>query len=460
MTTILLEPAPPAWPAPRRPSALPREVASWRRETLAALDVDADRTVVATGHQAAVWHAGILAKDLAAIASSARLDAAGTPAAAIHFLADHDANDTGLVRLPVLDDRGRLDVVAWRWCPAPHDRPTRDRPAVTPSPPPDIRSPIDGLDARIEAVHEALAAHADQPTLAWQAGLATASLARPLVEDLPRRSMSSLLELPVGVAIIERLRLDPAACIRAHDAAIEADRDRRTRGGRRPRGMASLLERGAHPELPLWCVTAEGRRPATIEDLHHAAPGSLRPRALLATALARLGGCDLFIHGTGGAAYDLVMEDWIERWLGAEIADALAPATVASATARLDLPVVTIEDPITPEALHRMRFDPDLDRPSEEPPVRDALLQQIDAAPRRSEQRRAAFRRLHDAISIARRRGEPTLRDAASRLGTQDSARRANELAMDRTWAFPLLDQATLDDLRIGIERAWAAHPA
>ncbi len=460
MTSILLEPPPAAWPAPRRPSELPGEVASWRRETLAALEVDADRTIVATGHQAAIWHAGILAKDLAAMACSRHLQAAGATASPLHFLADHDANDAGLVRLPALDGQGRLDVVAWRWCPAPHDRPTRDRPATPPTAPPDIRAPIDGLNARIHAIHEALAAQADQPTLALQAGLANASLARSLVGDLPRRSMSSLLELPVGNAIIERLRLDPAACIRAHDAAIEADRDRRARGGRRPRGMASLLARGTRPELPLWRVDAEGRRPATVDDLDDATPGSLRPRALLATALARLGGCDLFIHGTGGAAYDLVMEDWIDRWLGPEIAGALAPATVASATCRLDLPVATIEDPITPEALHRMNFDPDLDRPSEEAPVRDTLLREIDAAPRRSEHRRAAFRRLHDAIGIARRRGEPTLRDAASRLAAQGSTRRANERAMDRTWAFPLLDRTTLDDLRIRIERAWAADPA
>ena len=42
----------------------------------------------------------------------------------------------------------------------------------------------------------------------------------------------------------------------------------------------------------------------------------LMPRALLLTALVRLGMCDLFIHGTGGLIYDRVTEQWFADWLG------------------------------------------------------------------------------------------------------------------------------------------------
>ena len=34
------------------------------------------------------------------------------------------------------------------------------------------------------------------------------------------------------------------------------------------------------------------------------------------TGLMRLAGCDLFIHGTGGGAYDLVTEEWLGSWMG------------------------------------------------------------------------------------------------------------------------------------------------
>lgn len=453
MTSILLEPPAGAWPPPRRAAELATEVASWRRETLAGLDLNAGDVIVATGHQAAIWHAGILAKDLAATVVTARTIEAGTTATAIHFIADHDANDAGLIRLPILDERNRLSSIAWRWCPSSTARSTRDRPAASPSPPPIIRPPIPDLTDRVEAIHDALATHADQPSLAWQVGLAAATLSQPIVGELPRRSMSGLLALPVGDAILERIRRDPEACVRAHDDAVEADRDRRARGGRRPRGMASLLGRGPTLELPLWFADEDGRRPATPADL--VTPHALRPRALLATALARLGGCDLFIHGTGGGVYDFVMEDWIARWLGPEIADELAPATVASATCRLDLPVDAITDPVTPEDLHRMRFDPDLGRTLDEAPIRESLLAAIDAAPRRSRARRIAFERLHEAIGTARTRGAGILDEAASRLATQHATRRSNELATDRTWAFPLHDEATLEDLRGRIENAW-----
>jgi hypothetical protein len=285
-----------------------------------------------------------------------------------------------------------------------------------------------------------------------QLGRAAADLARPLTREIPRRSMSSLLQAAVGRAILDRMASDPEACIAAHDAAIEADKARRTTHGRAPRGVARLLGRGHAKELPLWRDTEDGRRPVLLGESLDAA--SLRPRALLATALARLAGCDLFVHGLGGGVYDLVMEDWLARWLGDEIAASLAPVIVASATLRLPLPIERIDDPITPEAWHRLRNDPDLASLGE--PTRAAHLAAIDDAPRRSPKRRAAYLALRAAIAEAHRRGAAVLADAERRMTTERRIARSNAIALDRTWSFALHDDTSLAALATDIGHALA----
>ena len=75
-------------------------------------------------------------------------------------------------------------------------------------------------------------------------------------------------------------------------------------------------------ELPIWDT-----------------PNGMYPKALLLTALARIGIADLFVHGLGGATYDVVMEEWVRTWLGIELENAVA----VSADLRLDLDVISIE---------------------------------------------------------------------------------------------------------------------
>ena len=80
--------------------------------------------------------------------------------------------------------------------------------------------------------------------------------------------------------------------------------------------------RDDYVEVPLWRIRDDGRRmrayDSDVERWLDDPPGAprLMPRALMLTALVRLAMCDLFVHGTGGAAYDTVMEAWISSWLG------------------------------------------------------------------------------------------------------------------------------------------------
>src|SRR5690606_35198771 len=86
-------------------------------------------------------------------------------------------------------------------------------------------------------------------------------------------------------------------------------------------------------------------------------PTTLMPRALSMTALVRMHACELFIHGTGGAAYDAITDEWIPAWLGVPV----APTGMATATMHLPLDRFAIDAGTVREAAtlaHKARHDP------------------------------------------------------------------------------------------------------
>ena len=454
MTTVTettLQPEPHAWnPAP---TSTPNDpLGPERRATRMELGVGPDELVIATGHQATIWHPGILAKDLAVVELAAALRREGRPSAAIHFIADHDANDGGLIPYPT----DELQRRGWRMLPTTDGFSTCDVPPATPASPPEERVGPPQVERGMRAIHAAVERRRDAPDLAFQIGLAAADLAHPFTGDLPRRSMTGLLGTPIGRHLLDAMASDPDACIAAHDDALEFDRHARAdRLGRVPRPVARPLRRGDGAEMPLWRRTDSGRRP--VRRGESIDPESCRPRALLATALARLGGCDLFVHGTGGAVYDRAMERWIRTWLGDAVASTLAPATTATATLRLPLAPPGSEDAAdlwTPEGLHRLRSDPDLARTG--PPRREALLAAIDAAPRGSGRRRTAFLALRDEVATARLRGADRILRYERELDRQTADRRRTDVARDRTWPFPFHTDEALETLRDSIRDAFA----
>lgn len=425
----------------------PDPTGSVRAATRDALRLDADAPIVATGHQASIWHPGILAKDLT-LAAMAETDPG---LQTLHFIADHDADEGGLVTLPS-GAGSTLHRLDWNLLPAANGRGSRDRPAGPCGLPP-TGDFLPSVAAGIDAIRVAVDAASTSENAAMQLGEAAANLAAPWTGTIPRRSMSRLLETPVGAWILDRLATDPEAAALAHDRAVEAHRWSRaaTRGGRPPRGVARSLARDATLELPLWRTTPEGRVPVLAgESLD---PATLRPRALLATAMARLAACDGFVHGLGGGVYDEAMEGWIRGWLGPEHADALAPVFVATATCRLPLDAPAFDPEGDPTRLHRLRNDPDLGRAGST--LRTSLLDAIASAPAASPARRAAFQTLRRAIDDARRSNADELTAAAAAVRTQAGRRAAMTISTDRTWAFPLHDTGDLDDLSSSIRGAF-----
>ncbi len=318
--------------------------------------------VIVAGHQPEFFHAGVLAKNLAAAALAARLG--GT---AVFLAVDTDVPKTAHLRVPQVTAGGlrRLDL------PIPGaevQRSYADQPRAT-------SDRWLGLFAQAGA---ALAAHGETllPTFAraWLAGAPPqvgyvdafgrarqASERAAGIEPLVELRVSELASGPEFGAFVAALLADAPRFGHEYNAALETYR-RHHRVSAPGRPVPPLASLGDRVEVPLW-ISRRGHprrrmfvRPSATgvdvfcEDepafsIDVAAEGSgaawpppepwrVWPRALTLSAFVRLLLADLFIHGIGGARYDEMTERFASRFFTAE----LAPITCVSATLRLPLP--------------------------------------------------------------------------------------------------------------------------
>jgi hypothetical protein len=433
-----LAPDPTSWASRLRLNAT-----SDARAARGALNLSTTQSIVMSGHQATVWHPGILAKLFAADALAARLNAQ-----VAWLVVDQDRASTISIRYPRLHADGRLAVGEFAW---PGESPRADaHPLVA---------------ANLRAMLDALERTGDERSIARRVARATMDLASPYLRAQPALIFASdLAAAPPFVALVERMKRDPEACIEAYNAAVRAHPD----AGVRPLTANAVQDRF---ELPLWHLPASQpgvRHHVYAEDLDGIPASELAPKALLMTALVRLHACDLFIHGTGGAGdeshegYDRVMEDWLAKWLGAEGMRNLAPAVLATATRTLPLS----DDPI-PSAgdlagavwrAHHARHVPLTLGDRETELRRRELVRLIAATPRRPRaQRLSLYRSLQRLLEEYRQRHASDLdrlRHTAESLKARlDEA----PILADRTWPFPLYPDAVLRELRAQIESCFAS---
>lgn len=324
-------------------------------------------------------------------------------------------------------------------------------PFAAPEPPENSSAALPSVEQGLHRIVESVNAHTNAPNAALQMAAALADLARPWSAPMTDVTSTALIGTTLGRAMLELMAKDPRRCAELYNRAVEAV----------PEGGLTKLGIGLdRVELPVWKIAPDHRRvPAFDSDLH-SSPGLL-PRALLMTALVRLGMCDLFVHGTGGAAYDRAMEIWIRDWLGAE------PCPIAVATATLRLPLGDDSDQVDPSrarnAAHRGWHDPQslagpLGSRADNAPsaAKREFLEQINAAPRRSADRRRLFRRLH-AHLVAQRRKHADVLEALRKRADEAAARAADTaIAGRRDWAFPLYPPAMIDELALQARRAVA----
>jgi hypothetical protein len=448
-----------------------RPLATEARTLRAELGLPTDALVVMSGHQPEIWHPGILAKWIAGAAFVRHLAAAPltldpacshippTPCFAwLHV--DQDAIEPGEISFPAHDEAGALKL---RTVTLIEPAPLRDLP---PSARLAARVASRGLpDAALPCATEGLAriastlnTHADAPTLGAQFARTLHDLAEPIAGPAIPLLASQLASTTLFADLVQRMRHDPINAIEAHNlAAAEVPE-----AGVRPLGLRRPTSPDHPPrvELPLWRVRpGVAREPVMLAHLATIPLSELRPRALLMTALVRLGACDLFVHGLGGGVYDRITDRWLERWLGAsDLAQLLplAPIVVATATCHLPFPRshagVTQADALRArQRLHHALHNPALLGDEPAGAQKRSLVAAIRASSDSAERTRL-FREMH--ALLARAREERAQAIGAQHARAEDLARRAAEepIVNARTWPFPLYPIQTLGTLRTRIE--------
>lgn len=410
----------------------------------------ANGPVVMSGHQAILWHPGILAKY---IATDACARAAGASSAWV--VVDQDTPAPDEIAWPMrADASGKRIIVGTRRfeyvMPCAADVPAVRRPAMRSGRWPDDERLIDPSSV-LGRVGEAIDAASDAPNAATQVTRVIEALLPPTVAGVPAFGATSMASTGLFAAIVDHMRSDPRRCIESYNAAALAH----------PEADIRPLDAGAL-ELPLWRIDGPigraGRRAVHADELARVPGHDLAPRALLMTALLRLAACDLFIHGTGGMAYDRVTDAWLAAWLGPDAVP--APTALATATLLLPLDTTPEDQAVTAQLLYRAALHkPGSLGDNELESQRRALVAGIAAAPSGSEDRRRRYRDLQRLLARHRQAhaSEIEARRRAA-LAARASARdRADSV---RTWAFPLYPAASLARLRDDIHRAFGRPSA
>ncbi len=362
--------------APPSGSLLDKPVALWREQAREQLGLP-NIPLVVVGHQTEIFHPGILAKFIAGDCVASQVKGA-----LVHLVVDHHVGTSGTIDIPN-DEGAHLTTSVLHLADLDPTRAMKDQPRVT---------PVQGT-----VFTEALTNAAGQ-NAAMQFAHATDLLMSPYATASRCIAGTSLLKTSLGNAIIAHMQKDPDTCITAYNYAV-----------------SKVAGCGIEPldsnELPIWQGPHNEPFDGNSDDL--------RPRALLLTLLARLAIGDLFVHGTGGYAYDAVMELWALRWLG------VSPCSKVMATAdvRMKINLRTIEE----ERSHYFAAP-------------KHLLDAIERAPYQSAEKRLHFLALHKYLE--QKGCKPDVQ----------ALKKALKTANRRDWAFPLYEQRQIMQLKNSIK--------
>jgi len=403
--------------------------------------------VTGAGHQPVAWHAGLLAKFIAASADAAALAPSGRSGAWIHFVSDQDLVEPSRIDLPVRDAVGSVRKSSLQ-CSGSWSR--SSNPRVSASYPPFSPHTVEATCASDSAAHalgafvRQLGAHQHRSSAALQFAEAVGACAEPWIGQ-PSLTIGSATLLRAAAPLIDEILREPERSAVAFNEALQID----------PHAARPLRVAGDASELPLWRVSDDGSRArVTVREARGALHGghALLPRAFVASGLLRLC-CDCFYHGTGGARYERVSEVWWRRFFGIE----LPPFGTATATL-LPLPTalgIHTVPALPPISHRRLWWNPHMltaDRAQKD--VRESIMRSIAQAPRRSAERAAHYAALHELIARGRAAASAKLDQALREESAARGAQAQATLAYDRTWPFLLLEKDSVDALATRITRA------
>lgn len=386
------------------------------REAGAPLPTDAP--VIMTGHQATFFHPGVLAKYHACDAI-ARLHNAH----AAEVIVDHDWSPSdALIRTPVIENGW---IVGER-----------------------TTTPL-GDDS-----HELLKQHAGTYPTTTPLATAVANAQALSIQTLHSITATDVLSTTAGRDFVSTMLNEPGACRDAYNTAAGIDK-----------AIAPLI---AHPDgshqLPLWRITKDmhgvttNRTTATTTNAARWLDGhpdiQLAPKALALTAVLRSAACNLFIHGTGGASYDAIMEAWLTAWLGETAATTLAPRITVTADLQLHGP----NGPVTRTTARHARWH------AHNAAHNPAALNDTEATRRKAEllsaiqatddlQRRSViFMHMHEQLQSYREKHASDLTQFRTRAERIEAGLRYAAPDVARAWPAVCYPKNALEELRATVE--------
>lgn len=399
--------------------------------------------LVFSGHQAVIWHPGILAKYFAA---GALAEAIGGTAAWItvgHVPLDaheieYPTADGSRARLPITATSGKQKIA----CAA--------GPAHVESVDLAEMGMTDSVSDGAVRILRALRVGEAEPTLERQFVRALDALVGAYTKPLKTISTTSLSETALFAGLVDKMCADAGGMAHAYNRAVDSVPDA---------GVAKLLV-GADAEgieLPLWVLGDDGAaRTAILRDLHGVDASKLAPKALLMTGMMRLAGCELFIHGLGGMRYDRVTEVWFREWLGVE----LAPIAMASADVRLPIGMGPVDERDVARAKwrhHHAMHNPNIVGDSSFEQAKRTLLARIESGERSSTERVDLYAKLHALLGAYRSANRAALRSLDAEVSKIEQGLAKTRLARSRDWAFPLYGREMIRSLREQIYGAFLA---
>jgi hypothetical protein len=447
--SVRVEPAMSAWSVnenPQRDRVLLIERINTRAKRTGTTELDPSvKNLIATGHQAQLWHPGILAKDIALDLAAETL---GTQR--LHMIVDQDANEAWRLDVPWVDG-DELKVKAVLLADQKPGVPTGFQP---PAETRQLQERLAGLDpALIGVLSDALENLPKCESLAEQIAVVLDRLKKPYAGDMPVMMVSDLAGLAVYESIVSRMLDDAHACATAYNNAVAEH----PQAGMTPMAVGRELV-----ELPMWAVHWNEPRRRVFVDLADSTPmfvyddgepidcetATLLPRALMLTAVMRGYFCDLFIHGTGGLVYDRVTEVWWGAWAG----ESLAPMAGVTADVFLDLGAPVADRAELDRAVWRMHHLPhNVDRVLglDGKAVRRKLdLIEHMGDDRARQRRRAGFAELHQINRELAEQNPDAIASAKRDLHLARAGVKNARIARRRDWCFALYSPQSLHALR------------
>ncbi len=432
---------------------------------------DDARPILATGHQTELYHPGVWAKNALLHAAAAQLGGA----APVHLAVDTDAPKHLTLRWPggtpllITDD---ADAAAAPWSGL-------------------LKSPSPTHLARLSSAADSASRHWSFQSLLLQFLAALSKLSKqsqPLSNSITRAidQIDRSLGLHTQMTIVSPVWSSEAYLLFAHHLISRADafaaaynaslNDFRAAHGMRTatRPMPDLFASADAIEAPFWLddLSSGGKR--SRPSVFRAGDGTawvlqllngeefvfdprvdgweaasrlsrwlgstshrLSPRALTLTTFFRLLVADQFVHGIGGGRYDQVTDRLIERYFDIE------PPKFSVTTATLYFPDAIDHErvcvPCVVHEGHRLWH-------AALGPRKMQFVREIEAMPRRSPQRAAAFVTMQDELATAAK-SDTAVQEWRARLDETKVQARHEQALFDRELFFAIQPQARLEGL-------------